>query len=138
MSKDDIRWQQRFQNYKKALRLLQTCMPVDEQNPTPIETLALVQAFEMCTELAWNVMKDYMHAQGLDFQATPKGAIREAFNKKIIPHGQVWLDAIESRNLSAHTYNHAVALELTQKIVAHFVPAFLSFEQLFSGYQGNE
>ena len=135
MSNADNRWQQRFQNYQKALRLLETCMPADEKNPTPIETLALVQAFEMCTELAWNVMKDYMQAQGLVFQVTPKGAIREAFNRKIIPDGQTWLDAIESRNLSAHTYNQSVALELVQKIVTRFAPAFLTLEQVFSRYQ---
>ena len=135
MSSEDSRWQQRFQNYQKALRLLEACMPADKENPTPVETLALVQAFEMCTELAWNVMKDYMLAQGLVFQATPKGAIREAFNRKIIPDGQAWLDAIDSRNLSAHTYNHNVALALTQKIVTQYVPTFLTFEQLFARYQ---
>ena len=110
-------------------------MPQDKGNPTPVETLALVQAFEMCTELAWNVMKDYMLAQGMVFQATPKGTIREAVNSKIIPNGQAWLDAIDSRNLSAHTYNQSVAQELTQKIVTQYINTFLTFEQLFARYQ---
>ena len=135
MNLQDTRWQQRFQNYQKALRLLEVCMPVDKLHPTPVETLALVQAFEMCTELAWNVMKDYLQAQGLVFQATPKGAIRRAFQSQIIPDGQAWLDIVDSRNLSAHTYNQSVAQALTHKIVTQYTATFLTFEQLFADYQ---
>ena len=91
----------------------------------------------MTIELAWNVMKDYLQAQGLVFQATPKGAIREAFSKNLIADGQIWLDAIKSRNLSAYTYNQSIALELTKKIFTQFSPAFVVFEQMFSGYQSD-
>ena len=107
----DVRWQQRFNNYVKALRLLER---VSEDVSIAEETgmLATIQAFEMVLELSWNLLKDKMSHDGLTFQPVPKTVYREAFNKGYIDDAQVWLAAIEKRNLSSHTYNEEVAKEL--------------------------
>lgn len=131
---EDIRWKQRFNNYSKALQLLESCIPANPAEPTHKDILAMVQAFEMVVELAWNLIKDYMQAQGLVFQPTPKAVVREAFNKKIIPDGQVWLDAIKERNLAAHTYNEEIAHVLINEILQKFLPAFRVLNQIFIRY----
>jgi len=61
MSDLDIRWQQRFANYKKALLQLQDAVGLSEQRAlSNLEKQGVIQAFEFTHELAWNVLKDYL------------------------------------------------------------------------------
>ena len=66
---DDIRWQQRFSNYRRALARLEEAVALQATRPlSNLEQQGLIQAFEFTHELAWNVMKDYFLYQG---NATP-------------------------------------------------------------------
>lgn len=63
--KEDIRWKQRFQNYKKALNQLREAVLLHRQRPlSKIERQGFVKAFGFTHELAWKVMKDYFQYQG--------------------------------------------------------------------------
>ncbi|MFC6195094.1 nucleotidyltransferase substrate binding protein [Dyadobacter subterraneus] len=65
MGKDDIRWQQRFKNFGKAIALLQEAVNLTkERSLTELEEQGLIQRFEFTHELAWNVLKDYFEDQG--------------------------------------------------------------------------
>ena len=58
----DVRWMQRLSNFRKALKNLDTALGV--QNPDVVQRAGMVQFFEMCFELSWNMLKDYLEAQG--------------------------------------------------------------------------
>lgn len=59
----DIRWQQRFSNFEKALLFLQAgCL---QKKWSQLEEAGLVQAFEFTFELAWKTLKDYLHQKGV-------------------------------------------------------------------------
>ena len=60
---EDIRWKQRFSNYKKALAQLTKFIDEDELNE--LEKQGLIKAFEYTHELAWNLLKDYLQDQGI-------------------------------------------------------------------------
>jgi len=61
----DIRWQQRLQNYRKALSQLALAVTLSQQRPlSNLEKQGLIQGFEFTHELAWNVLKDYFVYQG--------------------------------------------------------------------------
>jgi nucleotidyltransferase substrate binding protein (TIGR01987 family) len=98
----DIRWKQRFQNYEKALQQLTEFMEVDQLNK--FERQGLIQCFEYTFELGWKTMKDYLSYQGLEVTA-PRETIQKAFQNRVIEHGHEWIDALEKRNLMAHTYS---------------------------------
>lgn len=66
--------------------------------------LALVQAYEVCYELAWKVLKDYLFLNGISAQL-PKEVIKEAFSANVIKDGQVWIDMLQDRNSTSHEYN---------------------------------
>ena len=58
----DIRWQQRFSNYKKALAQLSEAVELSKQRPlVHLEQQGLIKAFEFTYELAWNLIKDYFN-----------------------------------------------------------------------------
>jgi hypothetical protein len=62
MRESDIRWKQRFSNYKKALAQLTKFIEKGELNE--LEEQGLIQSFEYTHELAWNLLRDYLRDQG--------------------------------------------------------------------------
>jgi hypothetical protein len=53
MRKEDVRRQQRFQNFNRAFLQLQAAMRQDNLNE--LEQNGLIQRFEFTIELAWNI-----------------------------------------------------------------------------------
>lgn len=66
--------------------------------------LALVQAYEICYELAWKVLKDYLFLNGISAQL-PREVIKEAFSANVIKDEQVWIDMLQDRNSISHEFN---------------------------------
>lgn len=129
MQTADIRWKQRFQNFKKAFALLEVAVEQYKQKGlSDLEAQGLIQRFEFTHELAWNVMKDYFEYQG-NFQITgSRDASREAFRHGLVVDGEVWMEMLISRNLSSHTYNEATAAALINEIVETYTTQFKAFE----------
>jgi len=119
MNTQDIRWQQRFSQYKKAFLLLQDAIDIDK--PSVVERAGLIQFFEMAFELAWKLLKDYQESEGFIVKS-PRDAIKQAFQANIISQGHDWIDALEDRNLTTHTYNENTAIAVEQKIRAKYFP----------------
>jgi hypothetical protein len=66
MSVADIRWQQRFDNFKKALAQLNEAEELSQQRAlSPPENQGLIQAFEFTFELAWNTLRDFLMSKGV-------------------------------------------------------------------------
>jgi nucleotidyltransferase substrate binding protein (TIGR01987 family) len=141
----DIRWHQRFANYNKALLKLEQAIAyiqqyyLDEKKDKTgsgdpgyvldeIIKEGLIQRFEYTHELAWNVMKDYAEYQGNTMVGGSRDATREALQLKIIADGEIWMDMIQSRNKTTHTYNESTANEIYRKIMDQYFPLFLSFK----------
>lgn len=101
MNDQDIRWQQRFANYKKALAQLKEAVELSKQRSlSKLEKQGVIQAFEFTHELAWNVLKDYLEDQGEQNIKGSKDATRAAFKVELITDGEQWMAMIQSRNLS--------------------------------------
>lgn len=153
----DIRWEQRFSNFVKALdKLSQSVNYIkrkyseDEDTAINNEELlsvldemikeGLIQRFEYTHELAWKVMKDYAEYQGNSNIGGSRDASREALQLKLITEGEIWMDMIVSRNKTSHTYNEEIANEIYTKILKEYYPAFQNFrkqmEEKRTGKQG--
>lgn len=124
----DIRWQQRFANYKKALAQLSDAIENNSINPIDIIKEGIIQRFEFTHELAWKVMKDFLEYEGFRNITGSRTATREAFNKELIAEGQLWMDMIESRNKTVHTYQQNILETEYQKIVDRYFRLFVDFE----------
>lgn len=137
----DIRWKQRFSNFKKALDKLseaveyvlqQDILLKSEKEDVLNEVVkeGLIQRFEYTHELAWNVMKDYAEYQGNNDLRGSRDTIREAFKMKLIENGALWMDMIESRNRTSHTYDEQTADDIFRKIVLSYFPAIIAFSNI--------
>lgn len=139
MKTQDIRWQQRLQNFSLALKQLESAVILAKSKLlSDLEKQGTIQAFEFTHELAWNVLKDYFEYQGNISITGSRDATREAFQKAIISKGDVWMEMIKSRNRTSHTYNKNVADEIVGKILNDYFQAFLEFEAKMKSFVGNK
>ena len=121
----DVRWQQRFSNYKKALTQLREAVTLSRQRPlSQLEKQGVIQAFEFTHELAWNVLKDFLKDQGNPNIKGSKDAIRAAFKVELIVDGEQWMAMIQSRNISSDTYDEDTANRLVTVIINDYFPCF--------------
>ena len=130
MTDKNLRWQQRFASFERALaRLEQACELAGQRQLSQLEQQGLIKVFEFNQELAWRVMKDYLQHQGLDAIIGSRDAIRIAFQNALITDGERWMETIASRNISSHTYDEASMEDLTIKIIEHYLAIFIQFRE---------
>lgn len=130
MDTQDIRWKQRFDNFNRALKQLTQAVELFRQRPlSDLEKQGVIQGFEIVHELAWNMLKDFLVYEGITGIVGSRSAMREAFQRELLSDGELWLDMIEKRNLSSHTYNKGIAEELVNAIVGGYYAAFLALQQ---------
>lgn len=126
----DIRWRQRFDNYQRALRQLTMAVELHRTRPlSELEQQGLIQGFEFTHELAWNVLKDYLEMEGIQGLVGSRSTVREAFKRGLIRDGETWMDMIEKRNLSSHTYHETIARTVVTAVVERYHPAFLELQE---------
>jgi len=130
----DLRWKQRLQNYKKAFTVLEKAVELaNTRELTDLEKQGFIQGFEFTFELAWNVMKDYLEEQGIMNIVGSKSAVKNAFQNGLIDDGQIWMDMIESRNISSHSYDEETANKIIEQIKNIY---FLHFQKFLNKMEG--
>jgi nucleotidyltransferase substrate binding protein (TIGR01987 family) len=125
-SQADIRWQQRFSNYRKALGQLEKFIVKGELSH--MEEQGLIKAFEYTYELAWTTLKDYLEYHGIYNITGSRDTIREAYQNNLIEAGEGWMKMIVSRKLTAHSYNEATADEISTAVFNEYFDLFKNLE----------
>ncbi len=138
MEDKDVRWIQRFSNYRKALIQLGKAVNIvsalsnssSDQNDLLAE--GLIQRYEYTHELAWKVMKDYEEYQGITEIMGSRDAIRVALRAGILDDDR-WMDTISDRNLTSHNYDDETAKHIVNNIINVYYPLFVKFETTMTG-----
>ena len=125
----DIRWVQRLQNFQKALKGLNTALSI--VSPDEIQRAGMIQFFEMTFELSWNLLKDYLEEQGFTEVSSPRAALKMGFSQGLVADGHSWMKLLEDRNLTSHTYNEEVALEVEGVVRLKYHRLFLDLVEAF-------
>jgi nucleotidyltransferase substrate binding protein (TIGR01987 family) len=88
--------------------------PLD--NPLAID--ATIQRFEFTIELHWKLLKRLLEHEGIE-TATPREALRQAYQAGWLHDEDAWLQVLGDRNESSHTYDEAKAREIYDHIRAN-------------------
>ena len=124
---EDIRWIQRFENFKRSLKQLDNAIALmAERDLSELEEQGVIQAFEYNYELAWNILKDFYEYQGEQNIQGSRDAIKVAFRRGLITDADVWLKMIKSRVLTVHTYNEDVTQKILEDIIHKYYPEFVA------------
>ena len=136
MENQEIRWIQRFNNFSKALKQLAKFIEKGELNE--LEEQGLIQSFEYNYELSWNTIKDFYEYQAeTDIQGS-RDAIRMAFKRGLIEDGEIWMEMINSRNLTAYTYNEDTASEIVSNILEKYYQVFIKLQKKLKEFEEKE
>jgi len=125
---EDIRWKQRFENYKKALKSLKKS-GVESNPTTDLEQEGLVQRFEFTWELAWQTLQDVLVKRGIYTVKGSNPVVQEAGNLQIISNLKEWDKMRRDRNRASHTYDSVMLSELVKNIKSVYLSLFLELEK---------
>ncbi len=120
MKKKDVRWKQRFENFKKAFIHLENA--VNTPNLNELKRQGLIKAFEFTYELAWTTLKDFLTEMGYTDLIGSKDTLRQAFQVGLIAEGEIWMEMVKSRNLTSHTYNQETAESIEKDVIETYYP----------------
>ena len=121
----DIRWIQRFDQYKKAFKNLTDAVELNKKRElSKLEEQGLIKAFELVHELLWLVIKDFYEEQGDVSIQGSKDAVRLAFKRGLIENGEIFMKSIKTRQLSVHTYNEKTAEKIHHDILNYYYDEF--------------
>ena len=112
------RLEERIENFNRAFEIYSEAVKDFSWNRI-LSHMALIQSFEVCFELAWKVLKDYIETKGIKVDY-PKDVIKESFNKNTIKNGQEWFDMLETMNSTSHEYNMEKVHTMLEKISTEF------------------
>ncbi len=128
MSGSDVRWVQRTSQFDKAFSQLQEAVELARRRQlSRLESQGMIHGFEYTHELAWKTLKDFLEARGVRDLYGSRDSTRAAFKASLIDNGQMWMEMIQSRNLTTHTYNEATAAQIVAAILDRY---FTEFQEL--------
>lgn len=100
---------------RKALRRLSDALGQPENE---FVRDAAIKRFEFCFELAWKGIQAVARLEGQDC-ASPRTAFSTAWRNGWITDEAAWLDMLEERNKTSHTYREAIAKEVFGHLPRH-------------------
>jgi nucleotidyltransferase substrate binding protein (TIGR01987 family) len=74
-----------------------------------VEIDATIHRFEFVIELFWKALKKKLYVDHGIEVASPKQVMQHAYANKLITNESIWLDMLEDRNLTSHTYKQDLA-----------------------------
>ena len=136
MKNPDIRWKQRFYNFKKAFSQFEKGVNLAlTKDLSELEDQGLIKAFEFTHELAWKMLKDFLESRGNKDIYGSKDAVRESFRLGLVDNGELWMEMIENRNQTVHTYNLEIAKKIVNAIVHKYYEQFDLFRKKFTEFE---
>lgn len=123
------RWQQRFQNFCRALNQLNEALELYDDSAPNIVKEGILQRFEFTHELAWKVLKDYLEYEGHQNITGSRSAVRLSFNLGLIEEGPIWMNMIESRNRTVHAYDETILINELGKVRKNYARCFNQLEK---------
>ena len=113
--------------FETALEKLKEAVNLYNIEKKDIYIDAMIQRFEFCTELSWKLMKRYLDENLVIEHNSPRSVVKEAYKQRLIEDGEIWLDILEDRNLTSHTYDELTANRIRDNIINKYLEVFDKF-----------
>lgn len=130
MANEDIRWIQRFNNYRKALaRLGEAVELAEERELSDLEQQGLIQGFEFTFDLAWKTLQDFLRENKRpNDNGGPNVIITQSLEDGIIKGEEQWKAMKKSRDLTSHSYDGETADDIAENILDMYYNLFIQLE----------
>jgi nucleotidyltransferase substrate binding protein (TIGR01987 family) len=126
-------------NFSKALERFSSVVDREkefaEDGYSDIYLDLVVKRFEFTYEMSWKAIKRYLDFIGIDCM-NPRSCFKEAFSQELLDEEDIWLDMIEMRNLSSHTYSEEEISEILDRLDS-YKQAFIKLKQAIEVHLAN-
>lgn len=95
-----------IKQFEKALKRLDEVL---QEPKTSIIRDSAIQRFEFSLDLAWKSVKAFLEERKGIICSSPKDCFREAYHQNLIEYDNVWIEYVDMRNETVHTYKEEVA-----------------------------
>lgn len=108
----------RLKSFRAAIKRLEEALSLSTDSMVRDSS---IKRFELCFELAWKVIQRFLRDRGLDCRS-PRDCFREAFTYGLVTEEGTWVQMVNDRNLSVHTYNEELANQMYSRLPG-YLPA---------------
>jgi len=128
---EDIRWKQRYEHYSKMLQILTDNLgEKSAEEFSELEQIGLGKSFELCFELLWKMLKDYLEFEEIEIGLiSPKNILKVAAEKGLLEqigvNGDILMQAHKSRNELVHIYDFEKFSNALNAIQTIYLPELL-------------
>jgi len=99
--------------FKKALARLNEALAAPKSD---IVRDSAILRFEFTIDMAWKLVKTCLEEKyGVVCQA-PKECFREAYKQKLLAYDEFWLELVDMRNQTSHTYKEEIAQSVFERL----------------------
>ena len=124
------KWIERLDIFSRALDKLSNVVTLSRQHTlNEYERDSLIKRFEFTYEMAWKLMMSYEKWSGISQILGSRDVIRHAAAQGLIDNGEAWLDMIDARNQTSHTYDEDMATDLADFIIHTHYPLFIELRK---------
>ncbi|MCL1884168.1 MAG: nucleotidyltransferase substrate binding protein [Defluviitaleaceae bacterium] len=133
----DIRWKQRYANYTNILNILKSNFQNKKpEDFTELEQIGLAKSFELCFELLWKLIKDYLEHEDVEIGLiSPKNILKAAASRGLLGQmdvdGDILLKTHKSRNELTHVYDHEKFSSALHDIKYIYLPEMIKIDSYF-------
>lgn len=112
-------------DFEKALCRLKEVLACEKND---IIRDSAIQRFEFTLDLAWKALKSYLEDSCGVRCVSPKECLREGFQNGVIENDPYWLELVDLRNETVHTYKE----EIAERVYGNLFRAVEYFEELLN------
>jgi len=126
-------------DFEKSLINLKKAIDAYKGEPENIlYQAALVQYFEISSELAWKLLRDILIREGVENINTPRMVLKEALKAGFIKNGDLWMQVIDDRNKSSHIYDEFLAQSIMRNISDEYEKLFEELKNFVENYTNGQ
>ncbi len=106
-----------FDSFEKSVQRFEEIL---EEEKSIKNRDSAIKRFEFTIELAWKCAQKFLRDQEIICRS-PKECLKEAFKFGLVEDDPRWIEALEDRNLTVHTYDEATADDVYSRLPNYLV-----------------
>lgn len=106
-----------IERFARAVAKLDEVLPQIQQSEPYRD--AAIKRFEIAFELGWKALKRVLYsAHGIEVNS-PRVALTQGYAIGLVADEAAWVSMLKDRNVAAHTYEEAMAIDLSGRLPQH-------------------
>jgi nucleotidyltransferase substrate binding protein (TIGR01987 family) len=128
-------WHDSFKDLNRAIERLRDAYEKALVNTKEHEFYrdSVIKRFEFTYELFWKTLKKFLLHEGIEANI-PREVLSKSYMAGLIDQDKIWLEMIDDRNLTSHTYKEAFAREIFVRISIYlqlFEKTYMNLEKRY-------